>query len=166
MLLVVAPEPVEPLELLVPFVVDVELLLLVESVLLELFDELLVLEEFEPLLVLELDPVASPVVLELELLLEFELLLLLESLLELLFPEFEDVPELLVVESVVLLVESELELVSVVWVELGSAGFSGWAVSSGFSVSVFSCVVCVCSVVVVSCVRPGVVPMPLPSVSA
>ena len=63
MLLVVAPEPVEPLELLVPFVVDVELLLLVESVLLELFDELLVLEEFEPLLVLELGPVASSVVL-------------------------------------------------------------------------------------------------------
>ena len=154
--LVVAPEPVEPLELPVPFVADVEPLPLVESVLLEELDESLVLEEFEPLLVLELDPV------ELVVELEPELLPVLELLLELLFPELEDVPELLVVESVVLPVVSEFELVSGVWVESDSADFSDLSVSSGFSASVCSFVVCACSVAVVSCVRPGVVPMPLP----
>lgn len=159
--LVVVPEPVEPLELPVPFVADVEPLPLVESVLLEELDESLLLEEFEPLLVLELDPVELVVELEPELLLELELLLL-ESLFELLFPELEDVPELLVVESVVLPVVSEFELVSVVWAESDSADFSDLSVSSGFSASVCSFVVCACSVAVVSCVRPGVVPMPLP----
>ena len=146
----------------------VELLSVLEPLVLELSDELL---EPEPL-VLELElPVpefVEPPVVELlepepELLPVLELSLVLEPelLLELELPEFEDVSELLVDESVVLLVVLELE--SLFSVDSDVVGFSDWAVSWGFSASVWVAWV---SSVVVSCERPGVVPMPLPSVSA
>ena len=145
----------------------VEPLSVVEPLVFELSDELL---EPEPELELEL-PVpefVEPPVVELlepepELLPVLELSLVLEPelLLELELPELDDVPEPLVDESVVLLVVSELE--SLFSVDSDVVGLSGWAVSWGFSASVW--VVWVSSVVV-SCVRPGVVPMPLPSVSA
>ena len=138
------------------FVFDVvELLFVLEPLVLELSDELPVPELVEPPVVVLLEP-------EPELLLELEPLPVPvpELLLELELPEFEDVPEPLVDESVVLLVVSELE--SLFSVDSDVVGFSGWVVSWGFSASGWVVWVCV----VVSCVRPGVVPMPLPSVSA
>jgi len=145
----------------------VEPLSVLEPLALELWDEPL---DPEPELELEL-PVpefVEPPVVELlepepELLPVLELSLVLEPelLLELELPEFEDSPEPLVDESVVLLVVSELE--SLFSVDSDVVGFSDWVVSWGFSASVWVAWV---SSVVVSCVRPGVVPMPLPWVSA
>ena len=145
---------VEPLSELEPLVLELsDELLEPEPLVLEL--ELPVPEFVEPPVVelLEPEPELLPV-LELSLVLEPELLLELE------LPEFEDVPEPLVDESVVLLVVSELE--SLFSVDSDVVGFSDWVVSWGFSASGWVVWVCV----VVSCVRPGVVPMPLPSVSA
>ena len=162
-LLVVAPEL---LELPVPDVVDVEPSSLVVPLVLELFDEpLLVLVELDPSLVLEPDPVELVVEPVPELLvLELLLLVVLEVLFELPLPVLEDESELVAVESVVLLVV--LEFVFVVWADSDSVVFSDWAFSSGFSASLCSWVVWVCSVLTGSCVRPGVAPMPLPWVSA
>ena len=154
-LLVVAPEP---LELPVPDVVDVELLFLVASLLLELFDESPLAPEPDPV-ELVVEPVPELLVPELL------LVVVLEVLFELPLPVLEDdEPELVAVESVLPLVV--LEFVSVVWADSDSVVFSGWAFSSGFSASACSWVAWVCSVLTGSCVRPGVAPMPLPWVSA
>lgn len=126
----------------------------------------------ESLLVVPVVELPVPELLELSVV-EFEPLPVpeLSLVVELLLPEFEllSVPLALdsccvaespVDEFEVSAVVSEVE--PVLSVSSDSVGFSGWVVSWGFSASGWVVWVCV----VVSCVRPGVVPMPLPSVSA